>query len=130
MNKVEYSSPYIFYKEKRFFFLKICMAYVLTLPFWTGGSRFERIAPVLPILRKISHFEMILAWMSDIYEFFKPITLFTNSMWKYWPLITKSCAYIAPVYHLHHHLWIRVNKSTYFSLKVKVLAKTMQNSAF
>ena len=43
-------------------------------------SRFERTAPVFPFLAEISRFEMILACMPDIYEFFKSITLFTNSM--------------------------------------------------
>ena len=58
-------------------------------------SRFEREAPilrgppVLPFLPEISRFEMILAGMSNIYEFFKSITLFTNSTWKSWLLVTK-----------------------------------------
>ena len=42
--------------------------------------RFERTAPVLPVISEISRFEMILARMSDIYEFFKSITLSSNSM--------------------------------------------------
>ena len=49
-------------------------------------SRFEWEAPVsrrqllasLTYILEISHFEMILAWMSDIYEFYKSITLFKN----------------------------------------------------
>ena len=51
-----------------------------TLPFWTAGSRFQRATPVLPFIAEISRFEMVLAWMSDIYEFFKSITPFINWM--------------------------------------------------
>ena len=43
--------------------------YVQTLPLWTGGSRFEKTPPVLPFFTEIPRFEMILACMSDIYEF-------------------------------------------------------------
>ena len=69
--------------------------YVPTLLFWTGGSHFERAAPALQFLPKVSHFEMSLTKISDIYEFFKSVTLFTNSMWKSWQLITKSGACVA-----------------------------------
>ena len=55
----------------------------------TGGSRFERTTPALPFLLKISRFEMTLAWISDIYELFKLITLFTNSIWNSWLHVTK-----------------------------------------
>ena len=46
----------------------------LSSKFWTNQhmfqlSRFERKAPVLLFLPEISGFEMILAWMSNIYEF-------------------------------------------------------------
>ena len=58
-------------------------------------------------------FEMILTCLSDIYELFKSITLFPNSMWKSWLLITKLGVRIALVHHLHHQLWISVNKRTY-----------------
>ena len=40
--------------------------YVQTLPFWIGGSRFERAISVLPVLLEISRSEMILPWMPDI----------------------------------------------------------------
>ena len=50
-------------------FSDVVDTYVPTLLFWTGGSRFERTAPVLPFLPEIFRFEMILAWMLDIYEF-------------------------------------------------------------
>ena len=69
--------------------------YVQTLPLWTGGSRFQNTPPVLQFLTEIPRFEMILACMSDIYEFFKSITRFRNSMWKFWLLLTKSRACIA-----------------------------------
>ena len=36
-------------------------AYVRTLPFWMGGSPFERTAPVFPFLPEICRFEKILA---------------------------------------------------------------------
>ena len=42
--------------------------------------RFEREAPVLTFLTEISRFERMLACLSDVYEFFKLITLFTNSI--------------------------------------------------
>ena len=32
-------------------------AYVPTLPFWTGDSRFERLSPILPFDLEISRFE-------------------------------------------------------------------------
>ena len=51
-----------------------------TLPFWTEDPRLHRTTPVLPIITEISRFEMILPWISDIYEFFKSITLFINWM--------------------------------------------------
>ena len=86
---------------------------VPTLPFWTEGPRFERATAIHPFLPEISHFEMILAWMSGIYEFFNLITLFTNSMWKYWLLVTKIGANFALGHHLRHGLSIRVNKNTY-----------------
>ena len=63
--------------------------YVSTLLFWMGGSRFKRTTSVLPFLSEISCFEIALASMSDIYKFFKSITLFTNSLWKSWPLVIK-----------------------------------------
>ena len=52
--------------------------------------------------------------MSDIYEFFKSIALFTNSTWKYWQLITKLGACVALVHHFHHQIFIHVNKSSYY----------------
>ena len=67
-------------------------------------SRFERETPVFRqqltppsprFIPEIFHFEMILAWMSHIYEFFKLIALFKNSMWKSWLLATKLRARIA-----------------------------------
>ena len=86
-------------------------SYVPTLQFRTGGSRFERTAPVLPFLIEISRFEMILACMSDIYEFFQSITLFTNSMWKSWLLLTKLRAGVALDRYLHYEQEIHVNKA-------------------
>ena len=45
-------------------FGELLSPYVPTLPFWTGGSHFERAAPpVLLFLPAVSHFEIILAWM-------------------------------------------------------------------
>ena len=73
--------------------------HVPILPFWAGGSRLEKKAPVLSVLPEISRFEMILAWMSGTYEFSNSITLFTNSMWKYWLLINKLGAGVALVHH-------------------------------
>ena len=64
-------------------------------------SRFEKTTPVLPFLLKISCFEVILAWMSDIYEFLKSIILFRNLIWKSWLLGTKL---VALGYPLHHEL--------------------------
>ena len=80
------------------------VTYIPTLPFWTVGSRFQRTAPALPVLPEISRFEMIPVWVSDIYEFFKSITLFTNSIWKSWLLITKLGACVALIPHLYHQL--------------------------
>ena len=82
----------------------VTFTYVPTLLFWTMDSRFEMTAPALPVLPEISRFEMIPVWMSDIYEFFKSITLFTNSIWKPWLLITKLGACVALIHHLHHQL--------------------------
>ena len=65
-------------------------------------SRFERTAPVLSFLLEISHFEMILAWMSDVYEFFKSVTPFTTLMWKPWLPAMKLGACVALGYHLHY----------------------------
>ena len=87
-------------------------------------SRFERTTPVLPGLSEISRFEMILTQMSEIYEFFKSITLFTNSMWKSWLLIAKVCACIALVHDLHHQLYIRVNKALIVLALVKEASET------
>ena len=84
-------------------------------------SCFEREAPVLrgelppsfcflksPVLRW--------SWlkMLHIYELFKSIKLFTNSIWKSWLLMTILDACVVLVHHLHHQLLIRVNKSTYY----------------
>ena len=38
---------------------------------------------------EISRFEIVLAWMSDFFEFFKSMTIFTNLIWKSWLLLTK-----------------------------------------
>ena len=46
-------------------------SYVPTLPFWTGGSRVERTTPSLPFLLEIFRFEMILALISNISDFFQ-----------------------------------------------------------
>ena len=43
-------------------------SYFPTLPFWTGGSRFKRTAPVLPFPAEISRSEMILAKIPDFYK--------------------------------------------------------------
>ena len=79
-----------------------------------GGFSFERTAPLLPVFPEISRFMMrwlmILAGMSDIYEFFKLITFFTNLMSKSWLIITKLGVWV-PIHHLHHQLQIRFNKS-------------------
>ena len=76
------------------------------------GSRFESTAPALPFHAETSCFEMILTEMSDLYEFCKSITVFTNLMWKSWLLVTKLDACVAFGYHLCHEQLIRVNKST------------------
>ena len=59
-------------------------------------SRFQMAAhaPLPRFIPEIFRFEMILAWMSHIYEFFKSIALFKNSMWKSWLLATKLHARI------------------------------------
>ena len=62
--------------------------YVPTLPFWPGGSRSERTAPVLSFLAEIFRFEVILARMSNLFEFYKSNILFPNSMWKSWLIVT------------------------------------------
>ena len=51
--------------------------------------------------------------MSDIYEFFKSITLFKNSMRKSWLLVTKLGPNVALSCHLHPEQQIQVNKNTY-----------------
>ena len=73
--------------------------HVPILPFWTGASRLEKKDPVLSVLPEISRFEMTLAWLSGTYEFSNSITLFTNSMRKYWLLINKLGACVALVHH-------------------------------
>ena len=50
---------------------------------------FSEATPVLPFIPEFFRFEMILAWISDLDEVFKLITLFINSMWKSWLLVTK-----------------------------------------
>ena len=77
-------------------------SYLSTLAFWIRGFRFQKAAPAIPYIPEISRFGMILAWMSDVYELFKSITLFKNLMWKFWLLVTKLDACIALGYHLHH----------------------------
>ena len=45
-------------------------------------------------------FELILAGMSDIFEFFKSVTFFINMIWKSWLLVMKLGACIdAALYH-------------------------------
>ena len=94
--------------------IKDKITYVSTLLFWMGGFSFERTAPLLPVFPEISRFMMrwlmILAGMSDIYEFFKLITFFTNLMSKSWLIITKLGVWV-PIHHLHHQLQIRFNKN-------------------
>ena len=65
-------------------------------------SHFDWAAPALPFLPEISHFEIIPTWMSGIYEFFRSITLFTNSIEKSWLLVTKLVACVTLGHHLHH----------------------------
>ena len=62
------------------FLENVTHSYVLAIPFWMGDSRFEGTAPVLPIVAEIFRFEMILAKMSDHYEFCKSIKPFTSSL--------------------------------------------------
>ena len=88
--------------SRRYHMLSNFLFIVPTLPFWTGGSLFKWAAPILPFLPEISCFEMTLIWMSDIYEFFRSVTLFTNSMEKSWLLVTKLGACITLGNHLHH----------------------------
>ena len=84
------------------FVIHLTSTHVPTLPCWTGGSCFHWAAPVFPFISEISHFEMILAWILDIYESSKSITLSINSMWKAWLLLAKLGACIALGHHLHH----------------------------
>ena len=81
----------------------VAITYVPTLPFWMGGSSFERASAVTPFLPEISHFFKILSWMSDIYQFFKLNTLFTN-LWKFWLLVTKVDVCVALCHYSHHEL--------------------------
>ena len=78
--------------------------YVPTLLFWTESSHFEKTALVPLFLPEICRFEMTLP--SNIYAFFKPITLFADSMWKYLLLLTKLGVCIA-----HGHRFIMINRS-------------------
>ena len=102
----EQSADFLDYPLHRLYsiclFSSALLPYVPTLLFRTGSSRFQRTAPVLPFIPEIFHFEMILAWISDNYEFFKLITLFVNSMWKSWLLATKLGACVALGHHLYH----------------------------
>ena len=63
-----------------------------------------RTTPVLPFLLEISRFAIILTWMSDIYEFFKSITLLKKLICKSWLVITQLGAWVTLIQHLHHQL--------------------------
>ena len=76
------------------------------LPFWKDSSSH----PPKVVLPEISRSEIILTWMSDIYEYLKSVTLFTNSMWKSWLLITKLGVWVALIQHLLYQLQICVSK--------------------
>ena len=67
---------------------------------WSICSNSPVLNGKLPI-PEISRFEIILASISDIYEFFKSITLFKNSMGKSWLLVTKLGPCVALGHHLH-----------------------------
>ena len=60
-------------------------------------SRFPWAAAVLLFISEISCLEMILAWMSDIYESSKLITLSINLMSKAWLLVTKLGACVLAI---------------------------------
>ena len=115
LNRFVYTVPFctIITEGKKGFLKKLCwkwkrgiflhnLAYVLTLLFWMGGSCFEKTAFVLPFLLEVSCFVIILAEMKDLYESFKLITFFSNSMRKSWLLVTKLGVCITLGYHLHH----------------------------
>ena len=68
------------------------------LKFWEGKCCHPISSWNLPF------FEIILSWMSDIYQFFKLNTLFTNLLWKFWLLVTKVDACVALCHYSHHEL--------------------------
>ena len=72
-------------------------------------SGFELEAPVFGRQFPFSHFEMILAQMSDIYEFLKSIALFADLMRKSLLLLKKLGARIA---HDHHFMMSSIDMST------------------
>ena len=82
--------------------LSVSLAYVPipTLPHfeWEVPNLSGQLLPSCFFLK--SHFEMILTGMSDIYEFFRSITLFTNLMEKSRLLATKlgGCILLATIF--------------------------------
>ena len=62
--------------------------------------------------------------MSDIYEFFKPITLFKNSMGKSWLLVTKLGPCVALGYHLHPEQQITSTKTLIVLTQAKEVPRT------
>ena len=68
------------------------------LKFWEGKC----CHPISPW--NLPFFEIILSWMSDIYQFFKLNTLFTNLLWKFWLLVTKVDVCVALCHYSHHEL--------------------------
>ena len=66
------------------------------LPFWKDSSSH----PPKVVFPEIFHSEIILTWMSDIYEYLKSVTLFTNSLWKSWLLITKLGVWVALIFFI------------------------------
>ena len=73
---------------------QLSFTYVPTLSFLTGGFHFEKAAPMLPFLPEIFRFKMMLVWMSNIYDFFKMVTFFSNPMWKSWRLLPSAIIFI------------------------------------
>ena len=62
-------------------------------------SRFKREASVLRwqlpfYLPEIFRFKMMLVWMSNIYDFFKMVTFFSNPMWKSWRVLLSAVIFI------------------------------------
>ena len=83
-------------------------------------SHFEREAPIfrghLPSSRLFLQSAVLRLFCLNVrYEFFLSITLFVNSMWKSWIVVTKLSACAALGHHPHNEQSIRVNKSLFWN---------------